>query len=438
MADPEVLTIGVRTGHPDFVNVSVDDPRSTNDFDLVVFAPNTVQRDKSRDVWREMPYFSEAQARPLAVTLERRRSEFDAFLRAGGDLILFAEPPEHFVFSPSNTPISGWDIVMTPSPFKSASGTKIEILDRSPIGDFLRSRAGEIHYRVSFETESDGWTPLVVAARTKDTVAAIWRSNEMAGRIILLPFMKHAFVSPAAPGLYVDNHEAAREFWDPLVKAVSDSRLVRSTVPSWAYGYAGPIEYDLRQRATDLEDQLAKTSEELTVLREQIEIAADSRPLLFASGSELEAAVAGFFEFLGGEKVQIAPNRADCVYDFGDWVAVIEVKGLTGSAKESNAAQLEKWASDFVDAGKAVKPVLVVNAFRDLSPDLRESAFPNQMLEYSTRRGHVLVESSQLYAAEQLLRSKSTQRSVFLSELQVTEGILDGYRVAAFDRRSVQ
>jgi len=55
------------------------------------------------------------------------------------------------------------------------------------------------------------------------------------------------------------------------------------------------------------------------------------------------------------------------ILDYKGKIAVVEVKGLGKSAAENNAAQLEKWVSEYY-LTKGIKPkgILIVNAYKDV------------------------------------------------------------------------
>src|SRR5262249_54475101 len=110
------------------------------------------------------------------------------------------------------------------------------------------------------------------------------------------------------------------------------------------------------------------------------------------------AVVREAFAALGFDVADGAVGRTDIVLTAPEGVAVCEVKGLTGSAGERDAAQLEKWVSGYVEERGAVpKGVLVVNAFRDRAlAERTERAFPDQMLPYANARNHCLLTGVQL------------------------------------------
>jgi hypothetical protein len=147
------------------------------------------------------------------------------------------------------------------------------------------------------------------------------------------------------------------------------------------------------------------------------------------TGKALEARVHDALSELGCTVEEAEPNRTDRVPRWGDKVGVIEVKGVTKSASERDATQLEKWVSEYtLEHDAAPKGILAVNAWRDLPlHERKRPAFPHQMLKYSTDRGHYLLETSQLLAAAMTCTTKKAKDG-FLKRMFETVGVMDGYR----------
>jgi hypothetical protein len=106
----------------------------------------------------------------------------------------------------------------------------------------------------------------------------------------------------------------------------------------------------------------------------------------------------------------------------------LEIKGLSKSAREKDAAQLEKWVSEYTVAHDRVpKGILLVNAWRERPIDRRDQpAFPAQMVPYATNRNHCLCTTSQLLSALTLSTTRS-KRDAFLRTLFITNGVLEGW-----------
>jgi hypothetical protein len=132
------------------------------------------------------------------------------------------------------------------------------------------------------------------------------------------------------------------------------------------------------------------------------------------------------FEALGADVDDADEGRADLKIRWRDQVAVVEVKGVSGSAGERDAAQLEKWAAEELEeSGQVPKPILVINAFRDREDlnDRIKEAFPKQMRPYAEARGQCLVTSLQLLLMESEARDDASRREGALDALFSNVGV---------------
>lgn len=119
--------------------------------------------------------------------------------------------------------------------------------------------------------------------------------------------------------------------------------------------------------------------------------------LLTGTGSSLENIVRKVLLELDFKLEEVEANRTDIIGKYKEVSVVFEIKGLTKSAGERNAAQLEKWISEYhVQTGIKPKGVLLVNAFRNTPlAERTELVFPEQMLKYSISREHCLISATQ-------------------------------------------
>lgn len=103
------------------------------------------------------------------------------------------------------------------------------------------------------------------------------------------------------------------------------------------------------------------------------------------------------FSELGFEILQAEKNRDDLIVKYGDDIAVVEIKGLSHSAGEKNAAQLEKWRATYLEIhGVNPKGILLVNTYRETPlAERNQPDFPEQMLRYAVGREHCLITAVQ-------------------------------------------
>jgi hypothetical protein len=419
------------------------DSKSTHDFDLIFLDPNGFTTGHGnlgavRLSSNGHPFIPQDSSAFYAMG--RREKELASFLQAGGDVVIFANPP--VLAEGYEGTYSGWDLLPTqPDEYTISEGTQVEVVDDGPIGRYLKENIDQIQYRVTFSApEWNDWKPLAVTSRTRLCIGAVWQQGDQ-GRLIVLPWMKHSFgqslKEPTESAIgeirsKLAQAEASR-FWIPLVQAISKSEGDKQEPPDWANLYRSSAE-DSAHR--DVKNQEVVVDEEAAILSKAIaELTAASalKPLLYADGDELVDACRVALEILGGESLEVAKNRADLAFKFPGWSAVVEVKGLTNSAKESNAAQLEKWAAEQLEKDSVEsKAILLVNAYRTIDPLQRsEPAFPHQMIEYSSKRGHVLITTAQLFVAIDRVQSGKETAEEFLMTVRDTIGVMSGYEIQA-------
>ncbi|XMB67056.1 hypothetical protein RI065_00695 [Mycoplasmatota bacterium zrk1] len=93
---------------------------------------------------------------------------------------------------------------------------------------------------------------------------------------------------------------------------------------------------------------------------------------------------------------------------------------MTKSAAESDCAQLEKWKMEGMEElGYEPKGVLIVNAFAEKDISERQEYFPNQMLQFATKKEHCLLSSEVLlYIYEEYKNQEITTEEVYKSLFQ--------------------
>lgn len=436
-----MLFLGLPSGDEDLPSTAWLDTLSTHDFDLVVVDPNHIFEGKSRGKVTKDNYGRDLLSSDSSAfqAMARRRAELDAVLTAGGDIVIFAEPAIPVRYYDNDAIISGWNFLPTAvENITAGEGKKVEIVDKGPIGRYLTAQMGQINYRATFTAPShDGWVPLAVTALTKLCVGAVWTSRK-GGRVVILPWMKHDFLPPVGPignasvDRLIENHQrVARAFWTTLEQALSQDDFEVEPAPKWAANYATQSEIEAGSSLDARAKELSAAEGEVRLAKDALTTAEEFKPLLYGHSLELERACELAFQLLGASPLPTEDHRADLAFQFDDWTAVVEVKGLTHSARERDSGQLEKWAAEHVEHGHGEpKPILLVNAFRTISPDERhEPAFPDQMLKYATSKGHALVTTSQLFVAVDRIQKGEEDAAAFLSALRGTVGVLPGYEL---------
>ena len=435
---PDVLFIGIVGGDSGWAETEFLASVSTHDFDLVVWDPNWLGIPKGNDVARMADgtvLLDYQRSLPFTTALNRRWKEFESLVANGGDIVVFAAPEVRFVITESDgsrNRISGWDFLpVEVRNLAPASGKKIEIVGTDPIAEFLRENRAQVTFQATFDAyEHEGWTVLAKTSNTGEIVAAVYTPAEGGGRLIVLPWMKHEFgsnVTRSGQRVFDPRTPDFVGFWKPLLDAISAPEIPETDAPDWIDDYTTASERDAFSIVEAETRVIAEATDRLGTAAGNLKAARLPKRLLYATGPELESACLDALVALGGTPLEVEPNRADLLIDFGTWTAVVEVKGVTGSASEANAAQLEKWASEHVATVPNLKSILLVNAFREVDPGKRKAVFPNQMIPYSTKRDHLLMTTSQLLVIVAGVADGSREVRLVLEELRTTIGVLSGY-----------
>jgi hypothetical protein len=229
-------------------------------------------------------------------------------------------------------------------------------------------------------------TVLAHLPNTTQPVAAYVRPE--GGHLLYLPFPMRAFLAGA----------------DELANAVADLVEALTTVetaealPDWARDLAFAEQLSVRKELGERVLALEQLGEEVGRLQSRLAALDGLKELFTAGGDQLEAVVAEVFEAMGFSPERGTIARDDMVLDLDGIPTVVEVKGKKGSAAESDAAQLEKWAAIYYERHSvAPKSLLVVNAYRTAPLDERvDPAFPDQMLPFSQMKSQCLITGIQL------------------------------------------
>jgi hypothetical protein len=180
---------------------------------------------------------------------------------------------------------------------------------------------------------------------------------------------------------------------------VINSRLtVELDLPEWCNSLLIGNERDDLDQLDKFLDKKSKIEELISHQQDNLKQYKQLKQLLTESGKSLEAMVEFVFSALGFSILPAEHNRDDLIIQSEDLIAVIEVKGVKGSAGENHAAQLMKWVTTYhSEYGQEPKGILIINGFREKPlKDRTEKVFPVQMLGYSKRMQLCLLTTTQL------------------------------------------
>jgi hypothetical protein len=299
---------------------------------------------------------------------------------------------------------------ITPIPeldLERESGSKIVVAANTPFTGFFNRHKEKFAYKTIFRNK-----PGTITASTPFT------NKTLAFYTIDCVFI---------PDLKSFPQEQEKEFLDDLISAAKNIRLsnVLKPIPTWTENFLLPGEKEARNDIDAAKTEIEELNRRLEQKNHTLLALSENKRLFTASGDELEAQVEEIIRDLGIEVLESERNRDDLIIRYDNEVAVIEIKGLTGSAKEQNAAQLEKWTAAYFERTEVrPKGILLVNAYREKRLNEREeSVFPHQMHKYSTSREHCLITTLQLLGLYFEAKSHPQRRDELIKTLFSTIGV---------------
>lgn len=272
-------------------------------------------------------------------------------------------------------------------------GDQIDICCSSPYREFLTNTKDCYYYGSYFSVPRNG-TKLGKIKGTDKAVASVIPYGD--GKIILLPQV-----------YWEDEYEktedwkiSGKKYLDCLFELnrrlnISDEEM---DMPKWANDIHILDERARLKSKNTIQNKIAKLQQELENESAAIKALQRYKLLLTSSGGVLEEIVKQVLAELGFTILEVEKGRSDIIAMYGENAIVAEVKGVTKSAAEKHAAQLEKWVAQYVEENEVLpKGILIVNGYCDTPLSERiEEVFPEQMLKYSVARGHALLTSTQL------------------------------------------
>jgi len=405
-------------------NFKYSSDRSLHDFDLIIWKLGSHTLSTFPTTQFDNRTLSTDGGHQFKICKARREKDFAEFFQKGGMLVVFS--PDSFSFSYHGHLSQTLHSIIPGEPkFSIGSGEKIDFKGDEILRPFWEGQKQNFIYQGTYPSPvGKGF----VWARNTNSAVGFFQKREN-GYLLVLPSLSFT------PSLS-ENASILR-----LGKVITDVKIFYQSLnqgkderpaPSWAVQFRLPGEdlviEDMKNQKANIEElqrRLEKTAISLRELQRQ-------KILLYGTGQVLTDQVLAGLKELGIETVEGPTGRDDLILKYKDYVGVVEVKGVKGSAGEKYAAQLEKWASRyFIENEVHPKPFLFVNAFNEIDPPNRtkEVPFPNQMLEYSKSRNQCLATTSQLLAMVIISRKEPEKRDSFVEMMFNTVGTISGFNI---------
>jgi hypothetical protein len=438
---------------------------SVFDYDVVIWDPEESMRRYAYgsyyDRYKGLPSLSEDDSVRLTADAARRRREFVEFINAGRSLIVIVRPPQECYIDTGQRNYSGtgrnrvttrllsdFDLLsslpVSGIHFVKASGSRIEIIGSGPAAELLKKYKAFLSYDAVM-TEARG-TPLAKVVGTDRVVSALIKTKS-GGYLLLLPAIHLAAEDDDSDeeDEQEEGHEQDEESEDEESQEREESRWIPEAPefqadllsalqdlsdhgvvarPPWAKAYGTAEQRELTADIAAQQTRIEAERDTLAQLHQRREESEARDQLFLGYGRALEVQVRDVLELLGGTITEPPPGRDDWRVEFPEGKAVLEIKGVTKSAAERHAAQLEKWvASAYEESGEMPKGILVVNTWREKPLRERtEEDFPAQMVPYSKGRGHCLISGLQMFVIRAEVEANPDKAESWRKVLLKTKG----------------
>ena len=394
-----------------FVNDSFRSHISFMDFDAVIIDTCCLAHEYEADyptTYHGKRMISKDDSHRMVEEFSLMKKQIEEVLRQGKNVFILMTTNEPCFVYTGRTEFSGTgknarasNIVNEFDPFSflpiklkptMVSGENFNICCQAPYASFFQTTKDIISYDAYFEASEKEL--LLTIPNSNKVIAAVFEYEK--GRIIVLPYP------------YNEEYFETEKEWKKSAKRYLDalfelnhallSTADYESLPLWSEGVKILNEKEEETNLEKDQKKLQSLKNKIEKHKEQIRKIQKKKLLITSSGTPLEEIVKEVLQELSFTLRPSKIGRSDVVASYGKTDIVAEIKGVTKSAAEKHAAQLEKWVSEFIEENNhAPKPLLIVNGYCDTPLTERtEEVFPNQMLKYSEAREHALITTTQL------------------------------------------
>ena len=416
--------------------------RSFFDYDAIVINANHIVLNyelSPLSPYENKRLLSESASRQIKEDFKKIKEQIIAFLKQGKNIFILVGKNENcFIYTRKReysgtgrnmkttnlvTPFDMYSFL--PIEFRTTEvfGENVQINNVKPYKEFFKNT--KEHYWYSAYFECDEATSLLEIEGIHKSVAAEYPYEN--GKIIFLP-------TPYVEDDYEDEEEWMQNGKEYLDELFSLNEKLSFDVK----GYELPVwanDFFIKNEKAVLE-QLDSEKKNLELLKLKIEQIEDNvkdiqqyKSAFTATGESLEQIIKKILKELNFELFDAPKGRSDIIASYKGRPIVAEIKGVGKSAAEKHAAQLEKWASQYIEENDNIsKPLLIINGFCDTPLDKRnEDVFPDQMQKYCIARGHALITTIQLLCLYLEVKENPILADERINELLDTIGKYERY-----------
>jgi hypothetical protein len=452
-----ILGLGAKLSDPRVVDADFRSDRTLLEHEIVLWDPEEVLEGyRAPTRYKNAACLDDDASVAFRADLARRRNEIDALLELGRLLVVLIPAPARWFISTGEernegtaakprirrivTEMNTGEVLPLRMSLVRAKGDSMRLAAGPPFSSFWRAVGDQFAFHAYLQ-EPVGTTLLTLEGTDHPTAALVATGG---GTVLFLPQI--VYYEPSENDIDADeDDEDYDDKWYEAYDRISaenhkrlvdallelDAALVggdETTLPGWVEAYRLSGESSASDKVASAQTAVANARQELEAAVADLALTQQRKALIASTGKPLERQVHAALAELGCEVEEGEPGRTDRIIRWGNRTAVLEVKGLTKSAKEADAAQLEKWVSEYTIAhGKTPKGILAVSAWREIPlAERTQPTFPHQMLRYAESREHCLIDTGQILAGIETCTTKAA-KNAFLRQMFRTVGVFEGY-----------
>ncbi len=423
--------------HNDMETIIFSSDKTILEYDaLLVDLRNIFEEYASHTEFNGLPRITDHDSTRLKKDLERRKSEIKEFLESGKNIIVIDGNDECVYCYSGNKTVSGTgrnaqttylveDVhssSLLPVTISSLNLTGRSVFfTNKKIIDIFNKYIDYIEYRTTYENVEDKNILMTI----KGTKKVISYYKKIGNGLLIF-----------APDLAFDKTDHKKEcalekkYYNDLTNLNTVISQNEIDLPLYSKKYLLHNEELMISDIEKSKDKLNKLMIDIEKKEAKLHELQNQKVMFTGTGTPLEINSVENFKEMGFSIIKYNPNSVDedIVIKYKEKIAVVEVKGVSGSATEKHTSQIVKWKSEYhIENDILPKGILLVNAFNEKELEKRQEYFPNQMLKYATHQEICLLTTIQLYNIKEYLKNNPNEKEKIVNEIFGTNGIYKGF-----------
>lgn len=373
----------------------------------------------------------------IVTDMEKRKIELVEFLNSGKTIVILNGNDEYRYRYTGRKEFSGTgrnarvtnivtDIHPTEvlpikiTPLK-LEGNKVALKNRK-IEEFYKKYADNFKYLTVYD-KVDKSEVLLNIQNTEKTISFFKKHKN--GMLLFLPSLDFDKLTKEK------GQKLEKQYFDDiynLAKALNSNEEI--VLPEYSKQYLLPKEENMINNIEAEKAKIEELQKSIIEKEKELKLIQEEKIIFTGSGTTLEKIIVDELNQVGFQILKYDENSKDedIVIAYNDKVAVVEVKGVDGSASEKHTSQTVKWKSMYhIEHDVLPKGFLVVNAFKDRELEKRQDYFPNQMLKYATQQEICLLTTLQIFNIKCYLKDNPDKKDEIINELYNTVGVYNKF-----------